>query len=226
MKSNCYSKFFFLCCFLTIAGSGFTQKLRLNGYASYALDGVYHIYYENGDYYNGTINKGLQLGLGTEYLLSPRYGAEVSWLTRSTHVFPEGGTRSETRNTRLNFNYLLLGLNAYPQSRSRKLEAFGGVSAGILIQSIANTNNITDNVINHSITKFAWGAKLGGIFWMCSGVGIKLQTQWLSSLQFKNGTVNFDVHRSVPGNVNNSIANQFEVGSGLVVKLEKLCGKK
>jgi hypothetical protein len=72
------------------------------------------------------------------------------------------------------------------------------------------------------ITKFAWAARLGGIFWLSNQVGLKLQTQWLSALQFENATVNFDVHRLDGAQAQSSIANQFELGSGVIIKLGKL----
>ena len=203
---------------LAIASSVYGQKLRLNSYGSYVFDGSYHIYYENGDYYKGIINPGLQLGFGMEYLVTPNYGVEFSNLRRYTHVFPEGDISSDRRSADLMFNYFLLGINAYPQTHSERLQAFGGASMGVIVQSASGTNS---NIMTRSITKFAWAAKVGGIFWASSQVGVKLQAQWLSSLQFKNGIVNFDVHGIGNGPVAYTIANQLELGTGFIIKLGK-----
>ncbi|HET7896754.1 MAG TPA: hypothetical protein VFL47_03775, partial [Flavisolibacter sp.] len=75
-KHNWYRRWCFLFLLLGIAAAGQAQKMRLNLYGSYVLDGTYQIYYKNGDLYNGTMHQGLQLGLGTEYLLSSNFGVE------------------------------------------------------------------------------------------------------------------------------------------------------
>jgi hypothetical protein len=77
------------------------------------------------------------------------------------------------------------------------------------------------SAMNRSITKFAWAAKVGGNFWLSSQIGFKLQAQWLSSLQFKEAAVNFDVHGIGTGPVAYTIANQFDLGTGIVIKLGK-----
>src|SRR6476620_4436987 len=201
------------------------QRLRLTGYGSYVMDGTYHIYFGNGDFYEGKINRGLQLGLGMEYMVAPNYGIEFTSLRMCTNVFPEGVANFDRRNADLRFNYFLLGLNTYPQTRPSKLQFFGGASAGVIVQSASNRSDLSDNTINRTITKFAWAARLGGVGWMSSRVGVKLQTQWLSSLQFQNGIVNFDVHRQNVEPADCSIANQLEIGTGLVVKIGKAKGK-
>ena len=211
---------------LVMASPASAQKFRLTGYGSYVLDGTYHIYYENGDFYEGKINRGLQLGLGMEYMVAPNYGIEFTSLRMCTNVFPEGVVNFDRSNADLRFNYYLLGLNTYPQTKPTKLQFFGGASAGVIVQSASNRINLSDNTINRTITKFAWAARLGGIGWMSSRVGVKLQTQWLSSLQFQNGIVNFDVHRLGVGPADCSIANQLEIGTGLVVKIGKATSKE
>src|SRR5438309_515309 len=89
MRNNRYRETFSLCLLFIIASACDAQKLRLNGYGGYVLDGTYHIYYVNDNVYEGKMNHGLQLGLGTEYLLTPNYGVELSYLARSTNVFLE-----------------------------------------------------------------------------------------------------------------------------------------
>jgi len=222
MKRNSfYREIFSLCLLLIITGSCLAQKLRLNGYGAYVLDGSYHIYYPNGDFYKGTINHGPQLGFGMEYMVMPRHGVELSYLRQNTSVFPEGPANSGSRSADLRFDYFLVGLNAYPQIRPRRLQPYGGVSAGVIIQTASNMLDITDYPVRHSITKFAWATKLGGIFWLAKQVGIKLQAQWLSALQVQNAAVNFDVHRLNGVQAESAIANQFAFGSGFVVKLGK-----
>src|SRR5215218_10344247 len=149
MRNNFYREIFSLCLLFIMAGSCHAQKLRLNGYGSYVLDGTYHIYYVNDNFYEGRINHGLQLGLGTEYLVTPNYGIELSYLRRNTNVFPEGAVNSNRVNAALRFHYVLLGINAYQQTCSQKLQVFGGMSTGIIVQTASNTNDIANNMISH-----------------------------------------------------------------------------
>jgi hypothetical protein len=198
-------------------GSSHAQKLRLNAYGSYVLEGSYHVYYENGNYYEGKINDGLQLGVGVEYMIEPKYGIEFTALHRNTYVYKE----TDKRHSDLGFNYLLVGVNAYPQTRSGKFQGYGGVSGGLVIQSPYNIDNRVSPELNHSITKFTWAAKLGGIVWLSNRLGVKMQAQWISALQFNKGMINFNIYRTDTGPADYSIANQFELGSGFIIKLGK-----
>jgi hypothetical protein len=168
------------------------------------------------------MDQGLQLGLGAEYLVTPSYGVELNYLKRYTTIYPEGTVNPNTRNGDLKLEYVLLGINAYPQRGHGRVEAYGGVSAGAVIQTSFWMLNSAGHPEENIITKFAWAARLGGIFWLSNQVGLKLQTQWLSALQFENATVNFDVHRLDGAQAQSSIANQFELGSGVIIKLGKL----
>ena len=200
---------------------GNAQRLRLNTYGSYVLDGTYHIYYENGDSYEGKINHGLQLGAGAEYMLTKNYGVDFSWLQRCTNVLPQEIMDSDNRQAKLKLNYFLLGLNVYPQTKPSRLQFYGGASAGVIVQNAKGSSTpICDNK-NHPLTKFSWAARLGGVCWLSDKVGVKLQTQWLSSLQFKDDIVDFDVHRLAMGPVDFSIVNQLEMGTGIIIKLGK-----
>jgi hypothetical protein len=210
---------------LAVPNQGQAQKLRLTGYGSYVLDGGYHIYYSSGSSFNGIIKKGLQTGLGLEYMVAPKYGVEFNLLKRNTIVLPASGPGNDRRSPHLGFNYFLLGINAYPQVDQRKLQVFGGVSTGFVIQSVDNTYNINSNAVYHSIAKFVWAGRVGGIIWLNTQVGIKLQAQWLSALQFKESMVNFDVSTLPTGPAEYTIANQFELGTGLIINFARPLSK-
>lgn len=224
IRSRLYREVFLLCLLFVTTISCLAQKLRFSGYGSYVLDGTYHVYYPGGDFYGGTINHGLQPGLGLEYMVVPKYSVELNYLGQNTSVFPKNDANNGSRNADMRFDYFLVGLNAYPQTRPHRLQAYGGVSAGVIIQTACNMLDISDYRVQHSITKFAWATKLGGIFWVTKQVGIKLQAQWLSALQVQNAEVNFDVHRLNGVPAESSIANQFAFGSGFVVKVGKYKG--
>jgi hypothetical protein len=214
-------KFILLCFLLAIAGMSHAQNFRISAYSSYVTEGTYHIYYNNSGFYDGHISAGYQGGAGVEYLIEPSYGIEFTALRRNATAFQESGNAIIRRNSGLTLNYLLLGVNVYPQAHDERLQCFGGISSGVVLQEADGSVSNSGNTTNGLITKFAWGARLGGIFWFTSRVGLKIQTQWLSSLQFRKGIVNFDVFRSYVAPSNYSIANQFEMGGGVMVKLGK-----
>jgi hypothetical protein len=219
---KCFSKLAFIVFVLGIRPFAHSQNLRLSGYGSYVLEGTYNIYYENGDYYNGKTDGGWQWGVAAEYLLSPSYGVELSAFRRATHVSEENSANRINADLRL--NYFLFGLNAYPKTHSQKLQGYGGASLGAVIQNAYNTNTNAGSWINRTVTKFTWAARLGGIWWLCDGIGLKTQAQWLSSLQLKKGGAAFNLYRNNPQPADFSIANQFEIDGGFIIKLGK-CGQ-
>ena len=207
---------FFALCMISIAHS---QKLRLSGYGSYVLEGTYNIYYENGDYYNGKMKGGKQFGLSAEYLLAPSYGLEFSAFRRNSHVSEEDPANRINADLRL--TYFLLGLNAYPKIHLQRIQAFGGASLGAVIQNAYNTNTSAGSWVNRTVTKFTWAARLGGLWWLCDRVGLKTQAQWISSLQLRKGSAAFNLSRNNAQPADFSIANQFEVDGGFIIKLGK-----
>jgi hypothetical protein len=225
MRNKLFRKIFILFLLFIITGSCYAQKLRLSGYGSYVFDGMYHIYYPDGDFYKGIINQGLQLGIGGEYLVTSNYGVEFNYLKRNTAIFPEDAEHPNRRNNDLRLDYVLVGINAYPQGSSGRLQGYGGMSTGVVIQTSINIMNIPDHPEKNVITKFAWAARLGGICWFSEQVGLKLQAQWLSALQIEHAVVNFDVHRLNGVLAQSSIANQLELGSGFIIKIGKEADK-
>ena len=170
MQNHNYRKVFFFCWFLALAGIADAQRLRLNTYGSYVLDGTYHIYYENGDLYEGKINHGLQLGAGMEYMLGPNYGVDFSWLRRCTNVTPQEMIDNDNRQASLRLNYFLLGLNVYPQTSPSRLQVYGGASAGVIVQTAKGSSTLLCDDKNHPLTKFSWAARLGGVGWITASM--------------------------------------------------------
>ncbi|MFL5739795.1 MAG: hypothetical protein ACJ75B_06230 [Flavisolibacter sp.] len=211
-------KIIIFCLLLGSIQNSSAQNLRLNGYGSYVLEGAYHIYYANGDSYQGQINQGMQWGMGLEYMVDPKYGIEFSAFTRNTSVMRHDVSGNNGGHAKLRFNYMLLGVNVYPDVHARKFQSFAGISTGAVVQDAEKISG-TGNTINSSVVKFAWAARLGGIYWLSHRVGIKAITQWLSAIQFSKGVVNFNVNRSDLMPADHSVANQFEIGSGVIVKL-------
>ena len=202
----------------TPMNSAYGQKIMLNGYGSYVLEGGYNAEYGTSDFLHGKTNDGLQWGVGAEYEMSKSYGVELMYLRRSTHAFQQSKMDPQKRlNFDLALNYVLSGVNAYLQPNTSKLQAYGSMFGGIVIEEI----DFPNNAITSSITKFAWAVRLGGKYWFSQRVGMRLQTQWTSFFVMNGGLPPADVYGLNTANINFPIAYQFELGTGLMVKLGK-----
>jgi len=202
----------------TPMNSAYGQKIMLNGYGSYVLEGGYNAEYGTSDFLHGKTNDGLQWGVGAEYEMSKSYGVELMYLRRSTHAFQQSKMDPQKQlNFDLALNYFLSGINGYLQPQTEKIQVFGSLLAGVVLEEI----EFPDNAINSSLTKFAWAVRLGGKYWISDRVGIRLQTQWTSFFVMSGGLPEVDVYGINAGNINFPIAYQFEIGTGLIVKLGK-----
>ncbi|HEY6954074.1 MAG TPA: outer membrane beta-barrel protein [Flavisolibacter sp.] len=192
------------------------QKIVLNGYGSYVLTGGYNSQYGSSDYLHGKTNDGLQVGGGIEYMISDKYGIEAMYLRRSTHAVQQSKSDPlKQLNFNLALNYILPGINVYLQPGTKKFQAFGSLFTGVVLENI----NFPGNAINSSVTKFAWAVRLGGKYWISDRVGVRVQTQWTSFFVMNEGLPPADIYGLNTANINFPIAYQFEVGTGVIVKL-------
>lgn len=160
------------------------------------------------------------MGLAAEYRVEPSIGIEISYYRQDTHspttyVLSGQGLKQFT-DFDLGINYIMLGGNKYLKAADSKLEGFGGLSAGVFTARLSNP----DNGNNSNVTKFAWGGKLGGIFWASEAVAIKLQMQLLSAVQSVGGGFYFGTGGAGTGISTYSTVYQFRLGAGLVFNLE------
>jgi len=203
------------------AVSLYAQRVLLNAYGSYVFEGGYNADYGSSDFLHGKTNGGIQSGAGVEYILSDKYGIEAMYLRRNTHAFQQSKMDPQKQiDFKLAMNYLLSGINGYLHADNSKLQAFGSIFLGIVIEDI----DFPDNAINSTITKFAWAVRLGGKYWLSERIGVRLQTQWTSFFVMNGGFPSADVYGLNTANINYPIAYQFEIGSGFIVKLGKLEG--
>jgi hypothetical protein len=219
MKNCCLVRNFLL---LLLAGGSIllnranAQKIALNGYSSYVFEGGYNADYGTTDFLQGKTNDGIQWGAGAEYRASDKYGIEAMYLHRYTHARQQSETDPLKQiNFNVGLNYLLTGINGYMQPDTKKIQAYGSLFAGIVVEHI----DFPNNAINSSLTKFAWAVRLGGKYWLSERVGLRLQTQWTSFFVMDGGLPAVDVLGLNTGNISFPIAYQFEVGTGLMVKL-------
>ena len=89
--------------------------------------------------------------------------------------------------------------------------------AGMVLASADNPDNGRSN----DDAKFAWGAKLGMIYWFTDIVGIKLQTNLISSVQAMGGGLYFGTGGAGAGLSTYSTIYQFGFTSGLVIKIDR-----
>ncbi|MCG2460515.1 hypothetical protein K8352_07130 [Flavobacteriaceae bacterium F89] len=211
----------FLIAFLGLTGfSTYAQNVNLSAYGAYAFNSKFDSYYDPYEYYNGEIKGGFQWGVGVEFRVQPAVGLELSYFRQDTHspttYLMPGQLVVKTTDFDLDINYIMLGGNKYFRAPNSQFEGFGGLSAGIFTAGLSNPDNGNES----NVTKFAWGGKLGGIFWASESVGIKLQMQFLSAVQAVGGGFYFGSGGVATGVSSYSTIFQFSLGGGLVFSLD------
>jgi len=205
---------FFL--FLALLSWGSVQaQLRLNGYASYLFDDSFDNRYTSTSYLTGRINGGFQWGVGLTYMLQQDYGLELMYYRQDTDGpvnYYRNGPVSDVLD--VGINYIMLGGVRYLQVHP-VFEPYGGLMAGMVIYSNKNPE------INEpgSITKFAWGLRLGSNIWLSEQIGLKVQTHLFSAVQGIGGSFYLGTGGSGAGINAYSTLFQFGLGGGLTIKL-------
>jgi hypothetical protein len=207
---------FFSALFLLVSVNAQSQGIRLNAYSSYVFDDQVDSYYDQTDYYNGTIKGGYQWGAGLEYMVRPNYGVELMYLRQDTKAplnYYNNGVKFA--NFDLGINYIMLAGNRYFSKPGGMVEGFAGGMLGVDVTSVKNPTN------GNSTTKtfFSWGFRGGANIWASEKVGIKLQAQLLSAVQSVGGGFYFGTGGAGAGVSTLSSMYQFGLGGGLVFKL-------
>jgi hypothetical protein len=193
----------------------YAQGIRLNAYSSYVFDDKVDSYYDQNDYYNGTVKGGYQWGAGIEFMAHPKYGVELMYLRENTSAplnYYNNGVKFT--NFDLGINYFMLAGNRYFSKPGGRVEGFGGAMAGVNVTSVKNPTN----GIKNDKTFFAWGFRGGANIWATEKVGIKLQAQLLSAVQSVGGGFYFGTGGAGAGVSTMSSILQFGLGGGLVFK--------
>lgn len=199
-------------------GSVYAQNVNLNLYSAYVFDDSFNSSYDNNSDYNGKIKGGYQWGLGLEYMMQPEVGIELLYLRQDTKAptqYQGDGIFLQNTDFDLGINYILVGGSGHAIAPSKKIEAFGGLMAGMVVVSMNNP----DNGNTSTAEKFAWGGKAGGILWPNERIGIKLQAQLLSAVQSIGGGFFFGTGGASAGLAAYSTIYQFSLGGGLVIRL-------
>ena len=120
MKRNLF------CLFLGLfAYTAYSQEINATLYGGYTFNDSFDSYYDRNNYYEGTIDGGLQWGLGLEYMLRPNSGIELLYLRQDTHSPTTYLTNSfsgiQRTNFELDLNYFMLGGTAhFPSANAPK----------------------------------------------------------------------------------------------------------
>lgn len=195
------------------------QAVQLNAYAGYVFDDKFDTYYTSTEYLEGKIKGGLMWGAGVEVRLKEYFGAELIYLHQDTDVpvsFYYNGVVNRTID--LGASFIMLGGVRYMTVRSGKAEPYGGLMLGM---AIYNNKNPVDPAQETSMTKFAWGARLGTNIWMSDKVGIKLQAYLLSAVQSAGGGFYVGTGGAGTGVTSYSTIFQFGLGGGLIFKVKQ-----
>ena len=198
--------------FLTSATILIAQEKRINAYYSATFDDSFQTYNSSIDFSSGKIKGGVQWGAGLEFKVNEDYGAELMYLRQDTDV-EVNSFSAGYRKMDISVNYYLLGINRY--FKEGKVEPYGS----FLIGASYFSNKTPVSGDPSSVTKFALGFRLGTNIWVSERVGIKLQAQFLSSIQGFGGGFFFGTGGSGVGVSTFSSITQLNLGGGLVFKI-------
>ena len=200
---------------LLCTATAFAQQVKLNGYASYVFDDNIHSYYNDTHYFDGTIKGGLLWGAGLEVGVAHNQALELSYLRQSTTApFYYYDQREQVVDFGFASNFILLGGTQYFGKPSGQFNGFLGWMAGVDIVDVSNPNG---NYSNTS-TKFAWGFKGGGDYWLSDAVALKIQVQFLSVTQAVGGAYYYGPPGYYSGVTTVASMLQFGIGGGLVYR--------
>jgi hypothetical protein len=211
-----FTKILLLAIAAGICSTASAQKTMLNFYSAYVFDDQFEYYGDSYTYYDGTIKGGYQWGLGIEHMFHTNQSIELFYLRQDTHAPTryQGGFsyQASSDNFPLDVNYVMLGSNRRLIAKSGKVEGYFGPNAGVGILELSNpSKNET-----RSVTKFAWGLKLGMDIALNPSFKLKLQTHMTSPVQSMGGGLFFGTGGAGAGLSFYSTVYQFAVGGGLV----------
>lgn len=191
---------------------------RLNTYGGYVFKDRLNAYTDNQNYFNGTINAGLQWGLGLEVMGAPGRSYEFSFVRQDTRApLNYWNNGAQFKNVDISINYLMAGRNTYFGSADKTVETYIGTDVGGILLQVKNP----DPGAETSLLKFAWGFRGGVNLWTHERVGVKLNARILSAVQAVGGGVYFGTW-GLGGSVSPYASiYQISLSGGLVFKLSK-----
>jgi hypothetical protein len=204
---------------LLLCNAVYAQGPRLNFYSSYVFDDYFEVYGDSYNYFHGTIKGGVQWGAGVEFSLRENYSLELLYLRQETHApstLQDGQFNlASSEDLDVNLNYIMLAGNRHVLLKEGKLQTYAGLLVGVGIIDVTNESKNTTS----SLTKFAWGIRMGVNIWATEKFGLKLQTQLISAVQAAGGGAYFGTGGSGVAVSSYSTIYQFGLGGGLTFRV-------
>jgi len=215
MKIKTLTKIVLVAVAMSVSYGGFAQKIRLNVYGHYVFNDNVESYYSSTNFFNGTLNGGFQWGGGLEFRINEGYGVELMYFRQDTKAPLQYYALTGVKNTTYDvaMNYLMIG-GARALHVNEQVEPYGGIMLGAAFVDTKNPETGT----KQSATKFAWGARLGANIWVTEAVGLKLQAQFIATVNAAGGSVYFGTGGSGTAVTAYSSVQQFCLGGGLVFR--------
>lgn len=208
--------------FLIILGATFAvnstaQQLRMKGYTAYAFDDNVESYYNEFNYYRGTLQGGVVWGVGAEYFIKKDYGIEVFYKRLDSNlpaIYASGTSAIQAANFDYSMNNIMLSSTRYLRI-SERLEPYLGIFAGASIFNIHNS----ENGKRSNTVKLGYGVRLGTNLWLSKRVAVNLGIEFTSASQAFGADLYVGSNGITPGLNSSSTMFQFALGGGLVFQL-------
>lgn len=159
---------------------------------------------------NGRIEDGFQWGGGFEFGLSDESAVELIYQNINTGVSYQGS--NGRFDGTVGINYMMLGGTRYALLND-KVAGFGTLDLGVA------WTNPDESLESESVTKFAWGGRLGVRIQANEKVSLRLHVQLLSPVQWAGGGFYFGTGGSGAGVSTGSTIYQFNLGGSINFKL-------
>jgi len=197
--------------FIIIASAAWAQPtITLMTFESYTFPDKFST-----EYGSGKIQDGFQWGGGLEIGLEETMAIELIYQNLKTNAYYDayslsGGSRRLEGN--VGVNYMMLGGTKYAPLND-VISGFGSLDLGV------GWFNPSSSLESSSITKFAWGGRLGVRFMASDKVSFRIHAQLLSPVQWAGGGFYFGTGGSGAGVSTGSTIYQFNLGGSLNLKL-------
>jgi hypothetical protein len=184
-------------------------SVTLLTFGGYTFADKFDIIYDYG-YGYGKIQDGFQWGAGLEIGMSDEAAIELIYQNMKTDAFVQGDLLRYEGS--IGINYAMLGGTRYAPVND-KVAGFGSFDLGVA------WSNPDESLNMESVTKFAWGGRLGLRIQTNEKVSLRLHAQLLSPVQWAGGGFYLGTGGSGVGVSTGSTVYQFSFGGSLNFKL-------
>ncbi len=157
----------------------------------------------------GVIEDGAHWGASVEFAVKKYMSAELLYQRQDTHAVVYGSSYGEGK---LGINYIMIGAVKYP-GMGGPVTPYGGLSGGVAL--------FEGKDINQTVSRFAFGLKVGALFDVSEKVGIKIQAQMLTPVRGAGGGFYFGTGGTGAGVSTYSTVYQFAFTGGLQFKVNR-----